>query len=209
MKVVRSMIVMGFALLLIASRIAGQEDSAAVTKEDALSSTSAEVVTEQALEGAVEGHEDRKDADSAHSEDAIEPEEENETPEECDCEEAINSAVDELRGSLSRLEDDAEKTKQDRSRLQAENTELKAKEDRLESDLIAYQATTDHQADVISELKASLDLAETRIKELTAEVQELLERVAAFKPPFSIIVQIGMIFKRAFVEARGFIERKL
>jgi phage shock protein A len=86
---------------------------------------------------------------------------------------------------------------------------LKAKESRLESDLTAYQAKTDRQADVISELRASLDRAESKINELTAEVQELLERVASFKPAFSIIAQIGMLFKRVFVEARGFIERKL
>jgi hypothetical protein len=72
----------------------------------------------------------------------------------------------------------------------------------------SYISTIERQEGLISDLSASLDRAEVRIQELTLEVRELLERVAAFKPQFSILGQIGKFIKRVFEEARGFIVRR-
>jgi hypothetical protein len=127
---------------------------------------------------------------------------------ECDCEAAVNDAVEEWRVQLSRSAKDLEKVKQERSRLEAEKVELTVKVGNLGYDVTSYISTIERQEGLISDLSASLDRAEVRIQELTLEVRELLERVAAFKPQFSILGQIGKFIKRVFEEARGFIVRR-
>jgi predicted RNase H-like nuclease (RuvC/YqgF family) len=225
-RVIRSVALLGIALLFVTGVAAQEEAASSVTAEqgsagsqadgepeiDAQAASGVKAATAAAEDSVPEGQDDEAADDEAADEEEAEGASDNpgDAPEvECDCEAAVNSAIDEAREDFARLDDELVNVKTDRSNLHAENLELKAREIRLSSEVTARVATMERQANEISALKASLERSQNRIAELTAEVQELLERVAAFKPQVSIIAQIGKLVKRFIVEAKDFIGRKL
>jgi predicted RNase H-like nuclease (RuvC/YqgF family) len=220
-RVIRSVALLGITLLLVAGVAAQEEAESSVTVEQGGAGSQADgepKIDPQAASGvkadtaAVDDSVPEGQDDEAADEEEVEGALDNpgDAPEvECDCDAAVNSALDEAREDFARLDDELVNVKTDRSNLHAENLELKAREIRLSSEVTARVATMERQANEISALKASLQRSQDRIAELTAEVQELLERVAAFKPQVSIIAQIGKLVKRFIVEAKDFIGRKL